>query len=117
MIRSRRWVLGSFGSLLFGALLVPSIASAKKKKKAAATPSAQADTAGMNDAHLSKHKDGRWYLKNQSQAQRLIVTLRYKPPGSAPTYIDAFSLEPGQEVSVPLPGNGTTVSVSGARYD
>lgn len=113
MLRSRRWALKSLGSLLLGGLLLPSIASAKKRKKkkkpapAAAEPPAEAAGEALKDAHLSK-RDDRWYLKNRSASQRIIVLLR------AGTATDAYSLEAGQEVAVA--SANTKVSIVTAQY-
>lgn len=119
MLRSRRWALTSLGSLLLGALLVPSIASAKKRrrpKKKAAAPEPAPEAAGdaLKDAQLVKREE-RWYLKNRSQSQRIIVALRIKRSGSTASSIDAYVLEPNQEVAVA--GTSDKPTIASARYD
>jgi hypothetical protein len=96
------------------AWVVPSMAAAKKKKKPAAVPSSGGGDA-TKDVKLSKGDGGRPTLTNRSSSQRIIVAIRLTPAGSKNTTIDAYSLEPGQEV--PVFTGGAVASIASAVYD
>lgn len=122
MLRSRRWVLKSLGALALGTLLVPSVASAKKRKKKpkAKAPEPEAPPAGdaLKDAQLAK-RDNVWWLKNKSGSQRIVVVVRVKQPGASAAVLEAYSLEAGQEAAVVAVQSeaGAKPSIVGAVYN
>lgn len=102
------------GSVIASVLVVPSMAAARKKKKAAVVASSGGGDA-TKDVKLSKGDGGQWTLTNRSSSQRIIVALRFKRGGALGEMIDAYSLEPSQEV--PVLTGGAAVSVVSAVYD
>jgi hypothetical protein len=95
--------LKSLGALMLGAFVMPSIASAKKRKKKA-KPAAVVDDAppagdALKDAQLTK-RDNVWWLRNKSESQRIVVVIRVRQPGASAAVTEAYSLEPGQEAAV-----------------